>query len=234
MLDVGWTELLVIGVVALLVIGPKDLPEMFRQLGRFTAKMRGMARDFQRAMDEAAKQAGVADVAKDLRNVTSPKSMGMDAMKSAADKFEKWDPIKNAAKPSAAPAISTIKTGPLVPAPVPASLVSGGIGGADAGPATQALYEKQAAKAAAYRDYSAKLKSIDDGTLPVAPVKGNDLSKAKPAAKAKPATKPAAAKPTATKTPAAKSVTPDPQPAMAPPAAKPARRSPAKKKTETP
>ena len=83
MLDVGWTELLVIGVVALLVIGPKDLPEMFRQLGRFTAKMRGMARDFQRAMDEAAKQAGVADVAKDLRNVTSPKSMGMDAMKSA-------------------------------------------------------------------------------------------------------------------------------------------------------
>ncbi len=230
MLDVGWTELLVIGVVALLVIGPKDLPEMFRQLGRFTAKMRGMARDFQRAMDEAAKQAGVADVAKDLRNVTSPKSMGMDAMKSAADKFEKWDPIKNAAKPSVAPVTGAIKTGPLVPAPVPASLVAPNqvapsIGGAEVGPATQALYEKQAAKAAAYKEYSAKLKSIDDGTTPVTPVaEAAAPTKAKSAAKAKTAAKP----------PVAKVALPDPEQSTPSAAAKPTRRSPAKKKTETP
>ena len=226
MLDVGWTELLVIGVVALLVIGPKDLPEMFRQLGRFTAKMRGMARDFQRAMDEAAKQAGVADVAKDLRNVTSPKSMGMDAMKSAADKFEKWDPIKNAAKPSVTPVSSAIKTGPLVPAPVPASLVAPSIGGAEVGPATQALYEKQAAKAAAYKEYSAKLKSIDDGTTPIStPVfEASAPSKSKTEAKAKPAAKPRVAK----------AVALDPEVTATPPAAKPARRSPAKIKSETP
>ena len=53
MLDVGWAELMVIGVVALIVIGPKDLPDMFRQLGRFMSKIRMMGRDFQRAMDEA-------------------------------------------------------------------------------------------------------------------------------------------------------------------------------------
>ena len=67
MFDIGWTELLVIGVVALIVGGPKDLPGMFRTLGRFTAKARSMARDFSRAMEDAADEAGVKDVAKDLK-----------------------------------------------------------------------------------------------------------------------------------------------------------------------
>jgi sec-independent protein translocase protein TatB len=66
MFDIGWTELMVIGVVALVVIGPKDLPDMFRTMGRFTAKARSMARYFQRAMEAAADDAGVTDVAKDL------------------------------------------------------------------------------------------------------------------------------------------------------------------------
>ena len=43
-MDFGWSELLVIGIVALIVVGPKDLPGMFRQLGKFTAKLRRMAR----------------------------------------------------------------------------------------------------------------------------------------------------------------------------------------------
>ena len=75
--DIGWAELLIIGVVALIVIGPEDLPEMFRQLGRFTAKIRQMAREFQRAMDQAAKDSGVNDVAKDLKSVAHrPRAWG--------------------------------------------------------------------------------------------------------------------------------------------------------------
>ena len=69
-MDIGMSELLVIGIVALIVIGPRDLPEMFRQLGRMTAKMRGMAREFNRAMEQAAKETGVKDIASDLRGKT--------------------------------------------------------------------------------------------------------------------------------------------------------------------
>jgi sec-independent protein translocase protein TatB len=109
-MDLSWSELLVVGVVALIVIGPKDLPGMFRELGRFTAKIRAMGREFSRAMEQAAKESGVKDVAEDLRKVTSAKAMGLDTVKSAADKFEKWDPLKSSAKPAK----------PLTPPPMPA------------------------------------------------------------------------------------------------------------------
>jgi sec-independent protein translocase protein TatB len=185
MLNFGWAEMIVIGVVALIVIGPEDLPDMFRQLGRFTAKLRAMSREFSRAMEQAAKDTGVKDVAKDLKTVTSSKALGLDAVKSAADKFEKWDPIKNAAKPSTA-------MKPLVPPPMPATpprVTLPTIAVDDAaeaeddlayhdapedapepaqvtahGPATQALYDKKAAREAVLREQAAKLKAIDDGT----------------------------------------------------------------------
>lgn len=93
-MDIGWSELLVIGIVALIVVGPKDLPGMFRALGKFTAKLRRMARDFQRAMEDAADEAGVKETASDLRKMTSPSKLGLDKLNEAADKFDKWDPTK--------------------------------------------------------------------------------------------------------------------------------------------
>ena len=72
MIDIGWSELLVIGIVALIVVGPKDLPVMFRRFGEFTGKARAMAREFSSAMDKAADEAGVKDLKKDLKAMANP------------------------------------------------------------------------------------------------------------------------------------------------------------------
>ncbi|MEM9716742.1 MAG: Sec-independent protein translocase protein TatB [Pseudomonadota bacterium] len=71
MFDIGWAELLIIGLVALIVVGPKDLPIMFRKIGQWVGRMRNMARDFQRAMDDAADQAGVTEIKKGLKDATN-------------------------------------------------------------------------------------------------------------------------------------------------------------------
>jgi len=91
MFDIGMLELLVIAVVALIVVGPKDLPGMFRTLGKFTAKARAMAREFQTSLEAAADEAGVADVTKTLKEATNLKNMGLDGVKEAASSYAELD-----------------------------------------------------------------------------------------------------------------------------------------------
>lgn len=66
MLDVGWTEILVIAIVLIIVVGPKDLPQMLRTFGRMMSKMRGMAGDFRQQFDEALREADLEDVKKTI------------------------------------------------------------------------------------------------------------------------------------------------------------------------
>ena len=92
MFDLGWTELLVIGIVALIVIGPKDLPIMFRRVGQFVGKARAMAREFSRAMDDAADEAGVKDVSKTLKAASNPLKSSIDQVKQATSEFAAYNP----------------------------------------------------------------------------------------------------------------------------------------------
>lgn len=85
MFDIGGTELLLIAIVALIVVGPKDLPGMFRTVGQFMGKARRMAREFSNAMNAAADEAGVKDVSETFRAAANPAKFGMDKVKDATD-----------------------------------------------------------------------------------------------------------------------------------------------------
>ncbi len=69
MFDIGWTELMVIAVVAIVVIGPKDLPRVMRTVGKWTGKMKRMAREFQGQFNEALREAELDSVRKDVEEI---------------------------------------------------------------------------------------------------------------------------------------------------------------------
>ena len=66
---VGYSEMFVLALIAVIVIGPKDLPKVLRAFGQMMTKMRGMAREFQGHVDSAMKDAGLEDVKKDLQGL---------------------------------------------------------------------------------------------------------------------------------------------------------------------
>jgi sec-independent protein translocase protein TatB len=77
MFDIGWSELVLIGVVALIVIGPKELPGVLRAVGQWSAKIRRMAAEFQGQFQEALREAEVADLKKQVDEINdSARSIG--------------------------------------------------------------------------------------------------------------------------------------------------------------
>lgn len=79
---IGGFEILVIGLVALLVVGPKDLPMLMRKVGQFVAKARGMANEFRTSFDEMARQSELDDLRKEVEALRTGQGMhplGADA-----------------------------------------------------------------------------------------------------------------------------------------------------------
>ena len=68
MLDIGFMEIFVIGALALIVVGPKELPGLLRSAGQMAAKVKSMAREFQRSMEDAAREADLDSVAKAVKS----------------------------------------------------------------------------------------------------------------------------------------------------------------------
>ncbi|MET3664524.1 Sec-independent protein translocase protein TatB [Caulobacter sp. 1776] len=69
--DIGGTELLVIAAVALIVVGPKDLPALLRKLGQFVGRMRGMASEFRASFDEMARQSELDELRREVQAMRS-------------------------------------------------------------------------------------------------------------------------------------------------------------------
>ena len=113
MFDVGWSEMLVIAIVLIVVVGPKDLPRMLRQFGRQTSKLRAMAADFQKQFNEALKEAELDDVKKsvdELRNLSpaaeirkqlNPFEQAAADVRSGVDAAMKPKPAADPAAPAA-------------------------------------------------------------------------------------------------------------------------------------
>ncbi|MEM9050057.1 MAG: Sec-independent protein translocase protein TatB [Pseudomonadota bacterium] len=122
MLDIGWSELLILGIAALLVVGPRDLPSMFRTVGQYVGRARSMAREFQRSMEDAARQADLEDVRKAAESV---KDVGRIAAGGTAglaqfgmDKTRKYaeDALKSDAETSAETTAKTVSPAAASPA----------------------------------------------------------------------------------------------------------------------
>jgi sec-independent protein translocase protein TatB len=69
MFDLGWSKLIIIAMVAIVVVGPKDLPPLLRAIGRFLAQMRRQAEEFRTQFNDAMKDTGLAEVRRDVEGI---------------------------------------------------------------------------------------------------------------------------------------------------------------------
>ena len=90
MFDIGWQELFLIAVVTILVVGPRELPRVLRTVVAALRKVRGLANDFQRGMDELAREADLDDIRKDLE-----KSADLDLESKLKDEIDPTGEITN-------------------------------------------------------------------------------------------------------------------------------------------
>src|SRR5260370_3038179 len=113
MFDIAWGEFIVIAVVALIVIGPKELPAVLRAIGQWTTKIRRMAAEFQGQFQEALREAEMADLKKEVDNLN-------DAAKGFTSQFDdplnlkeatKWEPKSDTAQPDTAKSDDTKSDG---------------------------------------------------------------------------------------------------------------------------
>jgi sec-independent protein translocase protein TatB len=101
MFDIGWGELVVIGIVALIAIGPKELPTVLRTLGQYMGKIRRMAADFQGQFQEAMREAEMADLKKQAEDLKSSVSdiASFDPMASTQKEIERALEVPELEKP---------------------------------------------------------------------------------------------------------------------------------------
>jgi sec-independent protein translocase protein TatB len=112
MFDIAWSELLLIAVIALIFIGPKELPQVLHSLGRMTAKLRRSADDFRRQFEDSVREAGYEDLHKNIQEFRSlhPASQLKDSIARAIN--QEYTP-KPASQATAEPQVTVENKAPL-------------------------------------------------------------------------------------------------------------------------
>lgn len=119
MFDIGWSELLLVAVLAIIFVGPKDLPRLMRTLGQYTARMRAMAREFQNSFEDLARETELDELRKQVADLRE------GAMRPLTEMQRPFD----GSTPKAEPQIDETGATPALPADAPQ-----GSGPKEAGP----------------------------------------------------------------------------------------------------
>ena len=140
MFDIAWGEFLVIAVVALIVIGPKELPAVLRTIGQWTVKIRRMAAEFQGQFQEALREAEMADLRKEVdslneqaKNFTSFDPVSFQAATKSESKSEESGESVGGVKPDIGPTLAPPDASPEL-----AHAAAASPGGADGSPVHEA------------------------------------------------------------------------------------------------
>lgn len=108
MLDLSWGEIMLIGAVALIVIGPKDLPRTLRAVGQTIGKVRRMAGEFQGHFNQAMREAELDEVRKEVEGMNRMANTAFNPAKAVRDELKNTITGQHAAnKPAVPPASST-------------------------------------------------------------------------------------------------------------------------------
>lgn len=156
MFDIGWTELLVVATVAIIVVGPKDLPRMLRTLGRTMGQVRRMSNEFRRQFDDALRDAersaGLDETRKDIQAMAKANPLkdiqkDLDKTVSSATDLKPKSEADGSAEPEAkSPAKPATPSSPAKPKPVAAPVA---VEAPPPGPADRTLHEAEPLKVGA-------------------------------------------------------------------------------------
>lgn len=119
---VGFAEMVVLVLVAIVVIGPKDLPLMMRKFGRFTGKMRAMAFEFQQGFEELGRQAELEELRREVADLKRHTGMEEFTREMEKDRADMERDLREAASEEEASPVSSVSP-PTSPGALPGGLI---------------------------------------------------------------------------------------------------------------
>ena len=173
MFDISWTEFLLIGVIALIFIGPKELPAVLRTLGQWTRRIRSMAADFQGQFQEAMREAEMADLKKQVDDIAHD-IKSYDPLKDVRSDIEAagrdiQSSLEKPATETTAPEVATADTPALPDAAATGPVVPEAV--------AQSAEPAEAAAAAPAPDYAREAAVVAAAIAPVVPEEVASASK---------------------------------------------------------